>query len=66
MRQLQIIAGSLVLLGVLLGALVAPGFYALPGFVGAGLLCAGATGHCGMTRVLAIMPWNRRAAAAAQ
>lgn len=62
MRQVQIAAGSLVLLGVLLGALVAPGFYALSGFVGAGLVFAGVTGFCGMARLLQAMPWNRRAA----
>jgi rhodanese-related sulfurtransferase len=61
MRQVQIGAGSLVLLGVVLGALVNPGFYALSGFVGAGLLFAGASGFCGMARILAFMPWNRRA-----
>jgi rhodanese-related sulfurtransferase len=64
MRQVQIAAGMLILLGVLLGAFVAPGFYALSGFVGAGLLFAGVTGFCGMARMLAVMPWNKRAAAA--
>lgn len=63
MRQVQIAAGSLVLLGVLLGAFVAPGFYALSGFVGAGLVFAGVTGTCGMARLLALMPWNRGAGA---
>ena len=63
MRQVQIAAGSLVLAGVLLGAFVAPGFYALSGFVGAGLLFAGVSGFCGMARLLAVMPWNRRAQA---
>ena len=62
MRQVQIVAGSLVLIGVVLGALVSPGFYALSGFVGAGLLFAGASGFCGMARLLAVMPWNRRTA----
>lgn len=62
MRQVQIGAGSLVLAGVVLGALVSPGFYALSGFVGAGLLFAGATGFCGMARLLAYAPWNRTAA----
>lgn len=60
MRQVQIVAGSLVLIGVLLGALVTPVFYALSGFVGAGLLFAGTTGFCGMARLLAVMPWNKR------
>ena len=61
MRQVQIVAGSLVLLGVTLGAIVWPAFYALSGFVGAGLLFAGVSGFCGMARLLAVMPWNRRA-----
>lgn len=63
MRQVQIAAGSLVLIGVILGWFVAPGFFALAAFVGAGLTFAGATGFCGMARLLAAMPWNRRAAA---
>jgi rhodanese-related sulfurtransferase len=64
MRQVQIAAGSLVLIGVLLVAFVAPAYYLLSGFVGAGLLFAGVSGFCGMARLLAAMPWNRRAAAA--
>jgi rhodanese-related sulfurtransferase len=60
-RQVQIAAGSLVLTGVVLGVLVTPAFYALSGFVGAGLLFAGVSGFCGMARLLAVMPWNRRA-----
>ena len=59
MRQVQIAAGSLVLLGFLLGSLVSPGFYLLCAFVGAGLVFAGLTGFCGMARLLAQMPWNR-------
>ena len=66
MRQVQIGAGSLVLIGVVLGAFVNPGFYALSGFVGAGLLMAGTTGFCGMARLLALMPWNRRVYPAAK
>lgn len=65
MRQVQIVAGSLVLLGAGLGFFVAPVFYALSAFVGAGLLFAGLTGFCGMATVLGWMPWNRRAAAGA-
>ncbi len=59
-RQVQIGAGSLVVLGVVLGVLVHPGFLALAGFVGAGLVFAGVTGFCGMAKLLAVMPWNRR------
>jgi len=63
MRQVQLAAGGLVLLGVALGFLVGPGFFALSGLVGAGLMMAGATGWCGMARLLQHMPWNRRMAA---
>jgi rhodanese-related sulfurtransferase len=62
MRQVQLTAGGLVVLGVSLGATVSPWFYGLAGFVGAGLMVAGATGFCGMAHVLQRMPWNRRAA----
>lgn len=61
MRQVQMTAGSLVLGGVLLGAFVHPWFLALSGFVGGGLLFAGASGWCGMAMLLARMPWNRGA-----
>jgi rhodanese-related sulfurtransferase len=64
MRQVQIVAGSLVVLGTLLGFSVAPGFYALSAFVGTGLIFAGVTGFCGMERILALMPWNRQSPAA--
>lgn len=59
MRQVQITAGSLVLIGVLLGFLVAPSWFALSGFVGAGLTFAGISGFCGMARLLMLAPWNR-------
>ncbi len=59
MRQVQIAAGSLVVVGVALGALVHPAFYGLSGFVGAGLVFAGATGVCTMARILGYAPWNR-------
>lgn len=59
MRQVQIAAGSLALLGVVLGFLVSPGFFFLSAFVGAGLMVAGITGWCGMATLLRHMPWNR-------
>ena len=49
-------------LGVVLGTWVAPGFYGLSAFVGAGLIFAGISGWCGMAKLLAFMPWNRRTA----
>lgn len=63
MRQVQIAAGSLVLLGAILGMTLAPAWFALSAFVGAGLIMAGTTGWCGMAQLLSAMPWNRRAAA---
>lgn len=65
MRQVQIGAGSLALLGVVLGYLVSPWLFLLSGFVGAGLLQAGVTGWCGMATLLQRMPWNRQAPARA-
>jgi rhodanese-related sulfurtransferase len=65
MRQVQITAGSLVLLGVVLGALVSPWLYGIAAFVGAGLVFAGVTGTCGMARLLRLMPWNRALATTA-
>lgn len=60
MRQVQIAAGSLVLLGILLSQWVHPAFLLLSAFVGAGLIFAGMTGFCGMALLLAKMPWNRQ------
>jgi rhodanese-related sulfurtransferase len=59
MRQVQLVAGSLVLLGSLLAYFASPNFLVVTGFVGAGLIFAGASGFCGMAELLAKMPWNR-------
>ncbi len=58
-RQVRIAAGTLVLLGVVLGFTVHPAFYGLAAFVGAGLVFAGITDTCAMGMLLAKMPWNR-------
>jgi len=63
MRQVQLGAGLMVLIGVGLGFAVHPAFFGLSAFVGAGLTVAGATGFCGMARLLALAPWNRAARA---
>lgn len=63
MRQVQLGAGGLVLIGVALGFLVAPAFFGVSALVGAGLMTAGATGWCGMARLLRAMPWNQAAPA---
>ena len=59
-RQVRIAAGTLVLIGVLLGWFVHRVFFGLPAFVGAGLVFAGLTDWCGMGLLLAKAPWNRR------
>lgn len=59
-RQVRIAAGLLVTLGIVLGALASPWFYALSAFVGCGLVFAGVTDSCGMAFVLAKAPWNRQ------
>lgn len=63
MRQVQMAAGGLVVLGAVLGLLIHPAFWAISAFVGAGLFVAGLTGFCGMARLLALAPWNRSARA---
>ena len=55
-RQVRIVAGSLVFIGVVLGWFVHRGFYGLSAFVGAGLVFAGITDFCGMGLLLAKLP----------
>ena len=64
MRQVQITAGSLDVVGVVLGFWIAPAFFGLSAFVGAGLVFAGVSGWCGMAKLLGLMPWNRAVKAA--
>ncbi|RED53885.1 rhodanese-like domain-containing protein [Aestuariispira insulae] len=59
MRQVQIIAGSLTLAGVLLGSFVTPSFYWLSAAVGAGLAFAGLSGTCMMASLLSKLPYNK-------
>lgn len=63
MRQVQTVTGGLVLAGAGLGFALDPAFHLVAALVGAGILFAGLFGFCGMARLLAAMPWNRRAAA---
>jgi len=60
MRQVQIVAGSLVVTGTLLGVFVSPSFLLISGFVGAGLLFAGITDTCALGMLLARLPYNQR------
>lgn len=59
-RQVRILAGSLVVLGIGLGWFVHPLFFLLSAFIGSGLVFAGLTDSCGMGMLLAKMPWNQR------
>lgn len=63
MRQVQIAAGLLVLVGALLGFTVSTAWFSMAAFVGAGLTFAGLSGFCGMAKLLMLMPWNRPGAA---
>ena len=58
-RQVQIVAGTLIVTGLALSWLVSPLFLGVPAFVGMGLVLAGISGWCGMARLLGLMPWNR-------
>lgn len=58
-RQTQLVVGFIAFSGTILGTFVNPEFYILSGFIGLGLMFAGATGWCGMAKLLAKMPWNR-------
>jgi len=65
-RQVQLIAGSMILTGIALGTLVNPWFLGIAAFFGAGLTFAGATGTCGLAHVLLRLPWNRPLAMSAE
>lgn len=58
-RQVQIAAGSVIVLGAVLGFTLSPTWHALSATIGAGLVFAGTSGFCGLARVLVYMPWNR-------
>lgn len=60
MRQVQLIVGCMILLGVGLSYLVSVYFIILTVFAGLGLLVAGFTGFCGMAEVLKFLPWNKQ------
>jgi hypothetical protein len=56
----QIVAGTLVVTGTVLGVLVSPWFLILSGFVGTGLVFAGLTNTCTMAMLLKKLPYNQR------
>lgn len=59
MRQVQMVAGGIVAVSVLLSGIMP--FFSLVAFaVGAGLVFAGWTGNCMMARLLMQLPWNKK------
>jgi len=62
MRQVQIVAGSFILLGSLGSMYLTANLIWLAVFVGAGLTFAGLSGWCGMALMLGAMPWNKKSA----
>ncbi|MFJ2592589.1 rhodanese-like domain-containing protein [Streptomyces erythrochromogenes] len=59
-RQVRFAAGTLVLLGLLLGLLLHPAFSLLSAAIGGGLVFSALTGTCGMAVLLGRLPFNRR------
>lgn len=59
MRQVQVAAGTLILIGLGLSHWVSKEFILITLFVGVGLVFAGLTGYCGMAVLLSKMPWNK-------
>lgn len=58
-RQAQIAIGILLLLKVIFGFTVNELFFAAIPVIGAGLIVAGITNWCGISRLIALMPWNQ-------
>ena len=59
LQQMQITAGSCIVLGVVLAYYVDPRFVAISAFMGCGLIFAGVTGYCPLSGLIAQMPWNQ-------
>ncbi len=59
MRQVQIVASSMILLAFVLGYFVSSAWHYLALLVGFGLALAGFTGICPMVYALEQMPWNK-------
>jgi hypothetical protein len=58
-RQVRLLAGSIVLLGLALGEVVHPAFRLLSAGIAGGLVFSAATNTCGMAAMLAKLPHNR-------
>jgi rhodanese-related sulfurtransferase len=60
-RQVRLVAGSLVVMGLAGGKFVSPRIRTLAGVIGAGLTFSAATNTCAMGKVISAMPWNKAA-----
>jgi rhodanese-related sulfurtransferase len=58
-RQVRFTAGSIVILGLLLGSTVSPYLYLISAVIAAGLMFSAVIDWCGMGMLLARMPWNK-------
>ena len=58
-RQVQLSVGLLLIVCSILTLFVNPYFVVLVAIMGTGLTVAGATGFCGLARLLARAPWNK-------
>ncbi len=59
-RQVQIAIGTLLLLKVFFGFTIHELFFVGGALIGAGLIVAGITRWCGIARLIAQLPWNRK------
>jgi rhodanese-related sulfurtransferase len=60
-RQVRLVAGSLVVMGLAGGKFVSPRIRTLAGVIGAGLTFSAATNTCAMGKVISAMAWNKAA-----
>jgi rhodanese-related sulfurtransferase len=65
-QQVQVSLGILLVLKVVFGFAIHPAFFLLVGGLGLGLVWAGVTRSCGLSRLIERMPWNRSPGAPAQ
>lgn len=60
-RQVRLVAGSLVIVGLAGGKFISPKIRMLAGAIGTGLTFSAATNTCAMGQAISAMPWNKAA-----
>jgi rhodanese-related sulfurtransferase len=58
-RQVQLTIGIVLFVASSLAFFISPLFVLITGALGLGLIVAGATGFCGLARIMAHAPWNQ-------